>query len=570
MIGSKRFRILVGSSVVLIVVSLIVIPLFYSSQNTFRHVKFPVLHETLPTEPFSTTSPIYQENQKPGTTAWMLDPDADLQFLQAYASTVSALPGQRVAVYVSARQRIAYRLEVYRIGWYQGKGGYLYFMKDHLVSPAQGLYFESPGMSGCKTCTEDPVTHLVEAHWRASYTFTVGASWPTGAYLLKIIAANGAETYVPLVVRTLALTVALVNIPVNTYQAYNTWGGCSLYQCHPYGSPTAPPKATQVSFDRPLLRSVGTGDFLSWDIQTVRWLERYGLDAAYVTDVDLNESPQQFLQHRIFLDIGHDEYWTKPMRDGVLTARTEGVSLGFLGANDIFWQARLAPDEEHQTDRTLVCYKVSKPPRNSIEDPKNDPDYLTHPELVTAQWGNPLLRSTEQQILGLYYEASWSNTQYHPGWDVVDETDDPMLKGTGLYTGATVQGGLVGYEVDGVPYAHPTAPKGVTLLAKEIIINRYGARCVAASAYYYDPHSHALVFDAGTIQWGWGLDALALPYSYYVNSVGGSPAVSRLTENIINAMLAASPKAPIFLHRGVGALLTTSPEWPIIFQATQG
>jgi hypothetical protein len=509
-------------------------------------------HAVLPTTDFSTTSPIAVENQKPGTTAWMLDPKADLQSMQAYASAVSALPGQQVQVFVSSRQTMTYRLEVYRTGWYQGKGGYLYLSQANLTSLAQGLWFQTPGLEGCQSCTTDPITNLTDAHWQSSYTLTIGATWPTGAYLLKIIGATGAETYIPLVVRTTTPTAVLVNIPVNTYQAYNVWGNCSLYQCYRNGvNLGAAVKATQVSFNRPLLRSVGTGDFLAWDIQNVRWFERYGLDVSYVTDVDLDQNPQLFLQHRVFLAVGHDEYWTKPMYDGITTARNQGVSLGFLGANDIFWSARLAPDAENDADRTLVCYKVARYPHAPSEKPSNDPDYRTHPSLVTSTWSDPLQKRPEEQMTGLFYEASFSDPHYYPNWDVVDSTSDPLLDGTGLSTGSVVSGGLVGYEVDGLPIAFPFPSKGVTLLAEEVIVNRYGGKCLAASSYYRDPHSHALVFDAGTIQWGWGLDGLALPYAWMVNHVGGSPAISRLTENLINAMLAASPVAPSTVVHGV-------------------
>src|SRR6185437_11608282 len=99
----------------------------------------------------------------------------------------------------------------------------------------------------CKVCYQDPKTHLIEARWPISYHLTIGANWTSGVYLLKIIAANGAETYAtPLVVRAAhSSATALVNLPVMTYQAYNLWGGYSLYQ-HKAG-PMLPGRAVKVS-----------------------------------------------------------------------------------------------------------------------------------------------------------------------------------------------------------------------------------------------------------------------------------------------------------------------------------
>lgn len=490
-----------------------------------------------------TTSPsaIYQENQQPGTTAWEIDTGADLLFIQGYADHVSALPGESVHIYVSSILPSTYQLNVYRIGWYGGKGGRLYLTQTNLQSPAQGTWSTLTGLVGCTTCTLDPATNLVELHWRSSDTITIGPHWLSGVYLLKVTAANGAETYIPLVVRSAhSDAAALVNISVNTYQAYNLWGDYSLYKHNDKG--VLPGKATKVTFNRPYDRGAGSGDFLSWDIQSVRWLERSGLDMTYTTDVDVAEQPQELLHHRLYLDLGHDEYWTKAMRDGVVAARDKGVSLAFLGANDAYWQARLEPDTDQHADRILVCYKVSSSATDPASQLSADPDYPQYPDLVTAEWSDPLLHHSAEELIGLHYGGSFDADNYYPDWMVVISTD-PLLKNTGLTTGSTVRGGLLGYEYDSCNKSTDT-PASLTILAKSLVVNRYGISSPACTAYYRAA-SGAFVFDAGTIWWSWGLDTIAPLGASRTNVLKGSPAISALTANIIQAMLAATPAAPV-------------------------
>src|SRR6516162_8714449 len=96
----------------------------------------------------------------------------------------------------------------------------------------------------------DPTTGRVECQWANPYTITVPANpsdstdWASGAYLAKLIAGtSGKQAYVVFVVRDDdRRSDLLFQTSTNTYQAYNKWGGRSLY--------TVPP-AVKVSFNRP-------------------------------------------------------------------------------------------------------------------------------------------------------------------------------------------------------------------------------------------------------------------------------------------------------------------------------
>lgn len=493
---------------------------------------------------FAPDSVIALENQQTGTTSWQLDIGANTTFIQGYAGSVSALSGDAVPLYISSQRPISFRLDVFRIGWYGGAGGRLLQTITNLRSPAQGTWNNHEGLVGCASCTYDSTTRLHQTHWKAVYTLTIGADWVTGVYLLKMTAANHAEGYILLVVRDdTTPTTALANVPVNTYQAYNLWGGNSLYGMDDlHGDLLGDSRARAVTFLRPYDRSAGAADFLSWDIHTVRWLERSDMDVSYTTDVDISEHPEALLHHRIFIDMGHDEYWAKTMRDGVIAARDHGVSLAFLGANDAFWQARYGPAADGTPDRILISYKVLSTSTDPVDAPKNDPYYPTHMDEVTTAFRDPILKEPEAELLGLSYHSIFSHN-YYPQWEVARGQLASLAQGTGLQPGMQIPGGLLGYEYDG-PADVGTHPPHIEMIAVSTVMNRYDKPDYAATAYYRAA-SGALVFDAGSIWWCWGLDESTEVGAWQHPHMHGNQAISRLMGNILSAMLNASPTAPL-------------------------
>lgn len=498
---------------------------------------------------FDAASPIALENAQVGTTAWQLDPTADTTFLQGYAGTTTALPGESVSLFVSSVKPTTFALDVYRIGWYHGTGGRLYLHQDGLHSLAQGTWVLSDGWtSPCATCTLDPKTRLLDAHWKLTTHIVIGTRWLSGVYLIKLTAvANHAQSYIPLVVRapvTSTPAPALADIPVNTYEAYNYWGGFSLYGRDGDYNIIYANRAYKVSFNRPYVRSAGAGDFLAWDIHLVRWLERADLNVTYTTDdmltTDLTQQP-----HRAVLMLGHGEYWTKAMRDGLEHARDTGISLAFLGADDGYWQARYEPDAAGVTNRTLVCYKVTSasPATNvGVSATQNtlalDPDYPKHPELVTALWRDPVLHRPESELLGIEYHGIIAPHSV-PDWVAVGHSLDPLAANTGLVPGMHISGGLLGYEFD--TYGPPDAiPPGLHILADSPVYTNYHVKLDALTTYYRAA-SGAIVFDAGSIWWAWGLDAGTPPDAFQANKLNGCQPISNLTYNLITAMLATPP-----------------------------
>lgn len=466
---------------------------------------------------------VQQENLLPGTTDWIVPPGKRSSTqIQAYLSATSVRPGRILTFFVSVQNEGAsYSIDVYRLGWYGGKGGRLLHSAQQ-TGHAQGYYDQARGrLVNCGSCRTDPSLGLVEANWRASYRLTIPDTWVTGVYLAKFTDAGGMQTYTTFdVVANDHATYVIVTADT-TVQAYNEWGGYSLYIWRMPGGPGG--HARKVSFDRPV---AGWGDEqgLLYEIDGIRWLERNGYDVSYISSVDLHEDPGQLLNHKAYLTLGHDEYWSAQMRDGVERARDAGVGLGFFGANISYWQIRFEPDSRGASDRTIVCYKESQA----------DPLIATDRAHVTTQWRNAPVNRPENDLIGIMY-TSWATQPTGFPWQMGTDMRSPLLQGTGLQPNQRYGCDLVGYEWDRV-FPNGRTPAGLRILSTSYTVDHTGLPSYSNTAYYV-AKSGALVFAAGTIDWTFALDDFRLFSD--VKCAGQSqvmPELQRLTTNVMAAL----------------------------------
>src|SRR5690606_13611036 len=84
-----------------------------------------------------------------------------------------------------------------------------------------------------------------------------------------------------------------------------------------------------------------------------------GYDISYTTNTDIARDGAKILQHKVFLSVGHDEYWSAEQRAAVEAARDAGVHLAFFSGNEVYWKTRWenSVDGNNTPFRTLVCYK---------------------------------------------------------------------------------------------------------------------------------------------------------------------------------------------------------------------
>jgi len=321
----------------------------------------------------------------------------------------------------------------------------------------------------------------------------------------------------------------------NTDEAYNYWGGTSLYQDLTHTLSAG--RAFKVSFDRPFYLNQGTGYLFFWEYPAVRWLERNGYDVSYLSDEDVNNSTTNaLLGYKGIIIAGHSEYWSTTMRNNLQRAINSGVSLDAMSANSLYWQIRYQSSAYSGSNRIIVCYK----------DASLDPLSTKSPALTTVQFRNAPVSKPEQTLLGQMY-VSYLQGNGDP-W-VVSNASSWVFGGTNVQNGDSLSG-LVGYEFD---QAFPQAPQprtivgadgvnGVEVLAASPVIDTYNNQTTSNATLYTAP-SGARVFDMGTIQWTWGLDDWATLYN--VLPVVVNATAQQITANILyNFITGSTAPAP--------------------------
>jgi hypothetical protein len=459
---------------------------------------------TLPTSPA-----IIAENALPGDAWWVTTPQAAGD-IEGYADKVSAQVGDVVTLRVDTKAA-TFHVEAYRMGYYQGIGARKVWQSAEVAGVRQaGPVLIVP-------------TNTVECNWTASLAITVDPTWPPGAYLLKLVGATGEQGFVPLCVRDDASSSAiLLQQGVTTWQAYNRWGGYSLYYGNkgraltftqnPGGGNYAD-RARIVSFDRPYSHdwASGASDFVGNEFPVVFHAEKLGLDVSYWTDVDLHERAGLLANHRALFSLGHDEYWSAPMRLGAESAVRQGLNIAFLGANACYRQIRMEPSI-HGPDRHVVCYK------SAAEDPmmgNND-------ALVTVNWEQSPVSNPESSLTGGMYQDVDGDADI-----VIVDPNSWVLAGTGLVAGQHLPKALTGEFDRYVPGG--VAPDNVDIITHSLVANRHGN---FSDMTWYTTDGGGGVLDTGNASWvGQMADAPLIPSNVFAAPVPG------VTEHLLQIMI---------------------------------
>lgn len=458
---------------------------------------------------------IRNENAKEGTARWDLTPPPK-PGIEGYASESSAGPGQAFHLHVGAAHSAdRYRIYVYRLGWYGGEGGRLI-----RCLPSPDCDDDEPAAPQPLPPPPDAATGEVGAGWSTTDTLRIGRDWVSGYYLavLRVTAGpdEGAVGRVPLIVRAAPgdRSAILVQVPVNTWQAYNPWGGKSLYT---YNS-TGEIAATKVSFDRPYSEDVGIHPITTLELQAVRFLEREGYDVTYATDVDVDRSPGLLENHRLAISLGHDEYWSGRQRDAFDRALETSGNIAALGANAAYWQVRY-----ERSHRTLVSW------RSPGADPVKD-TYRRTTQFRSLKPGRPECRLFGVMIQ--YGGQLWVGAPPSP-YTPAAARDHPWLIGTGMRRGDDIPE-VVGYEWDSlVPGCFPGRVERL-LHAEPVGIDN---KVHPADAVRGVARSGSRMFASGSLEFAWALD-----------SYGGHTASQRvqvLMENAIDDLTRPAPPRPV-------------------------
>jgi hypothetical protein len=426
--------------------------------------------------------------------------------------------------------------------------------------------------------------------WPDSATVEVDPAWRSGYYEVSLTTVAGFrhEAVAYFVVRASGTDAPsarpLLVLTTNTWNAYNDFGGRNLYS-----------RGTRVSFARPMApgylrkpdgpgsrvavvdapdhgmrayrtylrdhrfsRWAGSAGWPNAELGFVRWAERHGYELDYAVNADLERVPGLLDGRRLYLSVGHDEYWSWEMRDAVESFVRGGGNAVFLSGNTSFWQVRFEDD-----GATMIGFK---------DQFKKDPVFGTDRQhLLTSMWSDHLIERPENHMTGV----TFSRGGYHrigkavavgAGGYTVYRPEHWVFEGTDAVYGDVIGANAVtvGYECDGCdftmsdglpyptgsdgtpadfqilgfvparPFGRDNDPTGVPERARsecEFIAWRVLGSETPEDVARFE-HGHAVmgvhepggtVFTAGTTEWAWGL-------------IHEDPTIERITRNLIDRL----------------------------------
>jgi hypothetical protein len=526
------------------------------------------------------SNPIVQENALQGTpeSQWDVSGSGD-PTIQGFATQITYNVGETVSFKVNTPST-HYRLDIYRMGYYNGNGARLITSIDKTLSHAQsqpaGIYDSTTGELDC-------------GNWGVSATWAIPSTAVSGIYFAKVVREDsqdpGGASHIVFVVRNDAShSDILFKTADATWEAYNAYGGQSLYD---FDSDSRG-HAFAVSYNRPFIDGDAAGaSWVFWaEYPMVRFMEANGYDISYFTDADADLRGSEILNHKVFMDTGHDEYWSGPERNSVESARAAGVNLAFFSGNEMFWKTRYAAsiDGSNSAERTLVCYKETN--YNQPIDPLDTSPTWTW----TGTWMDPRFSPPadggrpQNALTGQLFAVNNSNAGNQPGWSMTVASDFSKLRFWRNTAVATQPAGsvltlatwdIIGYEWDedqdnGFRPAGLIDMSSTTLNVGELLLDygsTYGPGVATHSLTLYRYSSGALVFGAGTVQWSHGLDS-----NHIVPPAGDAPTDPNVQQATIN-LFADMHVQPGSLQAGLvpaTASTDTTPPTSVITYPTAG
>jgi hypothetical protein len=432
--------------------------------------------------------------------------------IEGYAGRLSYRQGETVTLHVSTRRE---RFDVVVERW----GATRVRRWEALDVP--GRFVEPPPDADSAGC-----------RWPTALEVPIGADWEPGFHLVTLTAhdapAGHDVAHACFVVRRRvddpAPARALLVLDTNTWHAYNTWGGRSLYtggtavsHARPFGrgmlwrpgverdDRKARPvrRGEQPDVDGSIFQryrtehaypaAIGSAGWFTHARRFVEWAEGAGHRFDYAVSSDLEHDPDALAGYDLVLSVGHDEYWSAGQRRAVEDHVRSGGSLASFSGNTMFWQVRL---EDGPDGPVMVCHKYAA----HLDDPVVA---AGDPTAMTGMWADPVVGRPEWELLGgasafgLYHRFGRATPRGVGGF-VVYRDDHWLLEGTGLGYGDVlgVDDGIVGYETLGCPLTfdefqlpvarpHPGLPADLEIVAftpsSNLMVGEYPASISALS-----------------------------------------------------------------------------------------
>ncbi|MDX1925974.1 MAG: DUF6605 domain-containing protein [Pirellulaceae bacterium] len=433
-------------------------------------------------------------------------------YVAGYTHQTSYAPGEQVALHLSSNaDKVA--IKILRLG------------------PTAEVVLEKADVAVAEQVIPDRASSH-GCNWPVAIQINVLESWRSGYYQIQLTVQKEdkkAESTAFFIVRAAkpgTNSKILLQLSTNTYNAYTNWGGHSLYAYHDRDGV----QGHRVSFNRPQ-----QSQFENWEGPFVRWAESNGYVLEYAANSDLEFHPELLQHYKLVLSVGHDEYWSSPMRDNLEKFIGDGGNVAFFSGNTCCWQVR-----SEEAGRALTCWKQWY---------NVDPMYRTDKEhLLSTLWSHHLVKRPENQLTGVGflwggYHRSHGQFMDGPASYIVHRPDHWIYAGTELKRDDRFGGKdtIVGYEcdgcelkwVDGLP--EPTGSDGTP--KDFIVLGSCPARWAPDDAFFYerfpkDREGAAIlgtytrggtVVTTGSTDWAHGLR-------------GNDPAVVQITKNVLNKL----------------------------------
>lgn len=458
---------------------------------------------------------IRAENEQPGTSDWQLTYvkfDRAQRFrsplIEGYCDKTSVAAGEQIRFFVSTAAPSPVAIDIYRLGYYQGKGARHRLTLAPLSAKPQPV--PAPGAKRLREC-----------EWEPTATLTIPNDWVSGVYLGKLTAkAHRYQSYVIFIITDNRPADFLFQCSTNTWQAYNKWP--DAYSLYDNDRPDKKPlvSGVQVSFDRPYSRcpqvcdnpqSLGSGEFVLFEYPFAYWAEKEGYDVTYASNWDIQDKGLPFVTRaKTFLSVGHDEYWSRPQFDTCLEAVKQGVNFGFFSGNAVCFVTPFFPSGDGRAGRVIERrgrYGGLKPAESPwmADLPDPGPNEAT---LIGAR-----------SVIPFNGSGDW----------VCRKPDHWLFADTGMKAGDGIPG-LVGWEHHGDPADIP----GLEVVASGKTWTSGDAESHYEATIYPGPKGNT-VFNAATIFWCQGLSSPPghwVPYVHNGKGHGPDPRVQRITKNL--------------------------------------
>jgi hypothetical protein len=471
-------------------------------------------------------SPILSENALPGSLDWQLtrirldkSDGYRTPFIEGYCSRQSLKAGETLDIFVSTRPQARFQIEIFRTGYYGGRGARLMTKLGPFDGQEQPLPEVGP-------------RRLRECRWQKTTSLVIPEDWVSGVYLgrLTTLPASAEEpywqSYVVFIVKDDRKADILLQCSDNTWQAYNRWPDTfSLYDDGKDGWASGPD--VDVSFDRPYGKyrqiydnplSVGSGEWLCFEFPIGYWLEQHGYDVTYCSNSDM-VSPERGLKCKTFISAGHDEYWDVRQYDSAIAMRDAGVNLLFLSGNSVCWVTPFRDSSTGVPHRIIT----REAPYGGLARQEGFKRMQRFPGRETGPDEGLLMGAIN--VIPVNGGGDW----------ICAKPDHWLFEGTGMKKGEGVPG-MIGWEYHG----DPARIEGLEVVA-EGTAWQSGVNPQHWTATIYPGPKGNFVFNAATIWWAQGLSrppGHILPWSHWSRPHGPDRRIQRITHNLLKRALA--------------------------------